>query len=222
MITMARTDDTGCRTSRVADATPTVFVVDGNVSACASLQRLAQASGWRTETCACAQDFLARPRPRIPSCLVIGIESTDLGGLEVQRRVTAERPEVPILFTGWAEVPVVVQAMKAGALEFLAAPCSDEALADAIEYALDRSRRALERQAQLRDVHERYRSLTPREREVMVLVVSGLLNKQVGGELGISEITVKAHRGQVMRKMTASSLPALVHMAADLGLPPTD
>lgn len=219
MITMASRDDTGCRTSGVAELTPTVFVVDGDASTRASLQRLVQASGWRAETCASAQDFLARPRPRIPSCLVIGLAVADPGGLEVQRCVTAERPEVPIVFTGCADVPAVVRAMKAGAVECLAAPCSEQALAGAIEYALDRSRCVLARRAQLRELHDSYRSLTPREREVMVLVVSGLLNKQIAGELGISEITVKAHRGQMTRKMKASSLPALVHMAADLGLP---
>ncbi len=219
MITMASTDDTECRTWRAAEATPTVFVVDGDASARASLHRLVRASGWHAETFACAQDFLARPRSRVPSCLVIGIAMPDLAGLEVQRCVGAQRPEVPVVFTGSADVPVAVQAMKAGAVEFLSRPWNDQALTDAIEYALERSRRVLERQAQLREVHESYRSLTPREREVMVLVVSGLLNKQVGGELGISEITVKAHRGQVMRKMKASSLPALVHMASDLGLP---
>ncbi len=219
MLTFATRDDTGRRTSHMVEATPLVFAVDGDASARASLHRLAEASGWRTETFDSAQDFLARPRSRVPSCLVIGIATPDLAGLEVQRCVAAERPEVPVVFTGSADVPVAVQAMKAGAVEFLSGSWSDQALAEAIEYALERSRRVLERQAQLREVHESHRSLTPREREVMVLVVSGLLNKQVGGELGISEITVKAHRGQVMRKMKASSLPALVHMASDLGLP---
>ena len=217
MITITRGRDTGCRTSCVAAATPTVFVVDGDASARASLQRLVQASGWRAETFASATEFLARPRARVPSCLIVDLPELD--GLDVQRRVAADRPETPVVFTGCADVRVAVQAMKAGAMEFLAAPWRDEALVDAIEYALERSRHILERQASLRGLHESYRSLTPREREVMVLVVSGLLNKQVGGELGISEITVKAHRGQVMRKMKAASLPALVHMVSDLGLP---
>jgi FixJ family two-component response regulator len=221
MITITRTDDTRCRLSRMADATPTVFVVDGAAPARASLQRLIQASGWRAETFASAQEFLARPRARVPSCLIVDIALPEIDGLDVQRRVAAERPETPVVFTGCADVRMAVQAMKAGAVEFLAAPWGDEALVDAIEYALERSQHLLERQASLREVHESYGSLTPREREVMVLVVSGLLNKQVGGELGISEITVKAHRGQVMRKMKAASLPALVHMVSDLGLPAT-
>jgi FixJ family two-component response regulator len=201
----------------VAETTPTVFVVDGDASARASLQRLVQASGWRAETFASATEFLARPRARVPSCLIVDLPELD--GLDVQRRVAADRPETPVVFTGCADVRLAVQAMKAGAMEFLAAPWRDEALVDAIEYALERSRHILERQASLRRLQESYRSLTPREREVMVLVVSGLPNKQVGGELGISEITVKAHRGQVMRKMKAASLPALVHMVSDLGLP---
>ena len=184
MITITRGYDTECRTSRVVDATPTVFVVDSDASARASLHCLVQASGWRAETFASAQEFLARPRARVPSCLIIDVAMPDFDGLDVQRRVAADRPETSVVFTGCADVRMVVQAMKAGAVEFLAAPWRDEALVDAIECALDRSRHVLERQARLMELHESYRSLTPREREVMVLVVSGLLNKQVGGELG--------------------------------------
>jgi FixJ family two-component response regulator len=219
MITITRGDHTWYRTSRVADATPTVFVVNEDASARAALQRLVQASDWRAEMIASAEEFLARPRARVPSCLIIHVARPDLDGLDMQRRVAADRPETSVVFTGCADLRVVVQAMKAGAVEFLAAPWRDEVMVDAIECALERSVHVLERQAKLMELHESYRSLTPREREVMVLVVSGLLNKQVGGELGISEITVKAHRGQVMRKMRAASLPALVHMVADLGLP---
>jgi FixJ family two-component response regulator len=171
---------------------------------------------WRRPRRRSATEFLARPRAPVPSCLIVDLPELD--GLDVQRRVAADRPETPVVFTGCADVRVAVQAMKAGAMEFLAAPWRDEALVDAIEYALERSRHILERQASLRGLHESYRSLTPREREVLVLVVSGLLNKQVGRELGISEITVEAHRGQVVRKMKAASLPALVHMVSDLGL----
>jgi FixJ family two-component response regulator len=219
MITITRGHDTECRPSRVLDVTPTVFIVDGDATSRASLQFLIQASGWCAETFASSGEFLARRRARVPSCLIIPIAMPDFDGLDVQRRVAADRPETPVVFIGAADIRVVVQAMKAGAVEFLAAPWCDEALVDAIECALERSRYVLERQTRLAELHESYRSLTPREREVMVLVVSGLLNKQVGGELGISEITVKAHRGQVMRKMKAASLPALVHMVADLGLP---
>ncbi len=221
MITIAREHDTSRTPVRPLAAAPTVFVVDDDASARDSLERLVQASGWRAETFASAQAFLARPRVRVPSCLIVHIAGPDLDGLDMQRRVAAERPETSVVFTECADVRLVVRAMKAGAVEVLAASCCDEALVDAIEYALERSQHVLECQARLMELHECYRSLTPREREVMVLVVSGLLNKQVGGELGISEITVKAHRGQVMRKMKASSLPALVHMVADLGLPTT-
>jgi len=219
MITIAERIDAGCRTSRVADATPTVFVVDGNSVAGASLHRLVHVAGWRAERFRSAEECLARPRLRVPSCLIIDLSAPDVDGLDVQRRVSAGRPEMPVVFTGCADVRVVVEAMKAGAVEALPVNWCDEALVDAIDDALERSRHVLERQAKLRELHANYQSLTPREREVMVLVVSGLLNKQVGGELGISEITVKAHRGQVMRKMKAASLPALVHMVADLGLP---
>jgi FixJ family two-component response regulator len=219
MITIAERSDTGCRTSRAVEATPTVFVADGNPVAGTALHHLMHAFGWRAEPFVTAEAFLARPRLGTPSCLIIDLSTPDVDGLDIQRRVAAERPEMPVVFIGCADVRVVVEAMKAGAIEALAAHARDEALVDAIEHALERSLRVLERQAELRALHASYQSLTPREREVMVLVVSGLLNKQVGGELGISEITVKAHRGQVMRKMKAASLPALVHMVADLGLP---
>jgi len=218
MITTTR-DVGGGTAARVHGATPTVFVLDDDASVRAALQRLVEACGWRAETFASVHPFLASPRGAAPSCLVLDVAMPDLDGLDLQRRLAFDRPELPIVFTGGADVPVVVQAMKAGAVEFFTAAWHDEVMVDALEYALERSRFLLERQAKRLALHQSYESLTPREREVMVLVVSGLLNKQVGGELGISEITVKAHRGQVMRKMKASSLPALVHMVADLGLP---
>jgi FixJ family two-component response regulator len=207
------------RTSRTAAATPVVFVVDDDRSVRESLELLIMASGWRPETFASAQEFLARPPARVPSCLVLDVSLPDLNGLELQKRVAHDRPDMPVIFvTGHGDVPTSVQAMKAGAIEFLTKPFGNDALLDAIRYAHELSRRALERNAKMEAVRESYQSLTPREREVMVLVVSGLLNKQVGGELGISEITVKAHRGQVMRKMKAGSLPALVNMVATLGV----
>lgn len=221
MLTIARSDDTGYRTWRAPDVTPTVFVMEADASAPDSLHRLVHAMGWRPQACASAAEFLARPRARVPSCVVVDLATPDLDGLDLQRRIAAERPETSVVFTGCGDIRFVVEAMKAGRVEVLAASCGEELLVDAIDDALERSRHVLERQATAIELHERYRSLTPREREVMVLVVAGLLNKQVGGELGISEITVKAHRGQVMRKMKAASLPALVHMVADLGLPTT-
>jgi FixJ family two-component response regulator len=199
--------------------TPIVFVVDDDVVVRESLKSLLQASGWRAEACASAQAFLARPRPLVPSCLVLDVFLPDFSGLDLQKRVAVDRPDMPVIFiTGCGDVSTSVQAMKAGASEFLTKPVSNDVLVDAIRQALDRSRRALEHDAHMKALHESYASLTPREREVMALVASGLLNKQVGGELGISEITVKAHRGQVMRKMNADSLAALVNMAAWLGL----
>ena len=206
-------------TSRTAPAAPIVFVVDDDISVRESLELLIMASGWRPETFASAQEFLARPPDPVPSCLVLDVRLPDLNGLDLQKRVAQDRSHMPVIFiTGHGDVPTSVQAMKAGAIEFLTKPFGDDALLDAIRYALELSRRALERDAKMEAVRESYDSLTPREREVMVLVVSGLLNKQVGGELGISEITVKAHRGQVMRKMKAGSLPALVNMVATLGV----
>jgi FixJ family two-component response regulator len=200
-------------------AMPVVFVVDDDVSVREALERLIRSSGWQPETFASAQEFLARPRASVPSCLILDVTLPDVSGLDLQKRLVVDRPDMPIIFiTGHGDVRMSVQAMKAGAVEFLMKPFGDEVLLGAIRYALERSRRVLERTAKMKVLRENYDSLTPREREVMTLVVSGLLNKQVGGELGISEITVKAHRGQVMRKMKADSLPALVNMVASLGL----
>jgi FixJ family two-component response regulator len=196
-----------------------VFVVDDDCSVRESLELLVEAEGWRAETFASAQDFLGRPRTLVPNCLILDVTLPDISGLDLQKRVVLERPDMPIIFvTEYRDVRVSVQAMKAGALEFLNKPFGDDVLVDAIRSALERSRTLQEREAKINALRENYDSLTPREREVMGLVVSGLLNKQVGGELGISEITVKAHRGQVMRKMRAGSLPALVTMSAHLGL----
>lgn len=198
----------------MATAKPIVFVVDDDVSVRQSLELLIHTQGWHPETFATAQKFLYRPRAFVPSCLLLDISLPDLNGLELQRRIAVERAEMPIIFiTGYADVPKTVQAMKAGAIEFLTKPFSEEMLLTAIRQALERSRVALVELAQLQLLQDRYAALTPREREVMALVVSGLLNKQVGGELGISEITVKAHRGQVMQKMQANSVADLVKMA---------
>lgn len=200
------------------DATPIVFVVDDDVSVRESLELLIKHAGWQPELFASAQDFLSRPRVTVPSCLVLDVTLPGLNGLELQQ-LLADRTDMPIIFiTGYGDVPMTVRAMKAGAVEFLTKPFRDDVLLNAIRGAIERSRAALRLDAELRTVRNCYASLTPREREVMALVVSGLLNKQVGGELGISEITVKAHRGQVMRKMKADSLPDLVTMAARLGL----
>jgi FixJ family two-component response regulator len=219
MTTIATIDGTYSKTSRASTVAPIVFVVDDDISVRESLELLIESEGWRPETFVSAQEFLARPRNLVPSCLVLDVSLPDLNGLDLQKRVAVERPDMPIIFiTGCGDVAMSVQAMKAGAIEFLTKPVGDEVLLEAIGRALERSRRALEHDAKMRALRESYASLTPREREVMLLVVSGLLNKQVGGELGISEITVKAHRGQVMRKMKADSLPALVNMVTRLGL----
>ena len=197
--------------------TPIVFVVDDDISVRESLELLIQTEGWRPETFASAREFLARPRSPVPSCLVLDVSMPDLNGLELQQRLAPERGELPIIFiTGHGDIPTSVRAMKAGAVEFLTKPFGDEALVNAIGQAIERSQAALDQEAEVRALRGRYASLSAREREVMALVVSGRLNKQVGGELGISEITVKAHRGRVMRKMKADSLADLVKMAARL------
>jgi len=195
-----------------------VFVVDDDVSVRESLELLIRNAGWQPETFASARDFLVRTRPTVPCCLVLDVTLPGLSGLQLQKQL-AERTYMPIIFiTGHGDVPMSVEAMKAGAVEFLTKPFKDDVLLDAIRGAVQRSRAALRQEAETQGLRTRYASLTPREREVMALVVSGLLNKEVGGELGISEITVKAHRGKVMRKMEASSLPDLVTMAATLHL----
>jgi FixJ family two-component response regulator len=219
MTTITTIKHTQFQTSKVPAPTPIVFVVDNDSSVRESLALLIQASGWRAETFASARAFLARPRVGVPSCLVLDLALPDVCGLDLQQRVAADRSDLPVIFsTGHGDVSQSVRAMKAGAVEFLTKPFPDDVLVSAIRHALERSRRTLEHDAKMKALRESYGSLTPREREVMVLVVSGLLNKQVGGKLGISEITVKQHRGQVMRKMKADSLPALVNMVAGLGL----
>jgi|SRR5579864_221322 len=200
-------------------ASPIVFVVDDDVSVRESLELLIQNEGWQAETFASAQEFLEHPRAALPSCLVLDVSLPGLNGLELQQQVSSERNDLPIIFiTGHGDIPMTVRAMKGGAVEFLTKPFNDEVLLNAVRQALDRSRIALGEEAQIEELRKCYAALTPRERQVMALVVSGLLNKQVGGELGISEITVKAHRGQVMHKMKADSVASLVKMAARLGI----
>lgn len=233
MIPGARAEMSGGRTVSAARAsgsdlgsaskslvTPIVFVIDDDVAVRESLDLLIRCQGWKPETFASAQQFLNRPRPLVPSCLVFDVSIPGFHGLELQKRIAVERANTPIIcITSQGDVSTTVQAMKAGALEFLTKPFDDNELLNGIREALERSRVILAQEAEMQTLRDRYASLTRREREVLALVAAGFLNKQVGGELGISEITVKAHRGQVMVKMKANSLADLVRMAARLGLP---
>jgi len=203
------------------DDTPIVFVVDDDISVRESLELLISFAGWQPELFASAEEFLAHPRVSVPNCLILDVSLPDLDGLELQKLIASDRTDMPIIFiTGHGDIPMTVQAMKAGAVEFLTKPFDDEVLLSAIQHALERSRAALGREVEIQALRDCYASLTPREREVMKLVVAGLLNKQVGLKLRISEITVKAHRGKVMQKMKADSLADLVKMAVRLRLAP--
>lgn len=199
---------------------PTVFVVDDDISVRESLEFLIESVGWRPVVCASGAEFLSCPREPTPSCLILDVTLPGLDGFDLQKLV-ADRCDLPIIFlTAHSDVPMTVRAMKAGAVEFLTKPFDEQVLLDAVRKAIDKSRAAVAREAEIRALRECYASLSQREKQVMALVVSGLLNKQVGAELGISEVTVKAHRGMAMRKMKAPSLPDLVYMAARLGLAP--
>ena len=200
---------------------PIVFVVDDDISVRESLELLIQFAGWQPEIFASAEEFLRHPRTATPSCLVLDVSLPDLNGLELQKLIASERTDMPIIFiTGHGDVPMSVQAMKAGAVEFLTKPFDVEILLSAIRHAIERSAAVLEDQAELTTLRSSFESLTPRERDIMLLVVAGMLNKQIGVQLGISEITVKAHRGKVMQKMKADSLADLVKTAVRLGLTP--
>ncbi len=201
------------------ESEPVIAIVDDDPSAREGLQSLIESAGWMTETFASAQEFLARPGAEAPSCLVLDLQLPGLSGLDLQKRMAEVGLEIPIVFlTGHGNIPASVQAMKAGAVEFLTKPFDEEELLRAVLEAIERDRRTRQRHAELRELRDRYESLTAREQQVMQQVVSGLLNKQIAAELNITEFTVKIHRGHVMRKMRADSLPDLVRMAENLGI----
>ena len=217
---MNRANEVNSAPAGSANSASAVFVIDADPSVRASLESVVTAAGWQLRSFASAREFLAMPRVMAPGCLVLDVTLPDASGLEVQK-LLVDRPELPVIFlTAVRDVSVTVQAMKAGAAEFLTRPCGEELLLSVIEQALHRSRETLAQELEKFGLRDRYRSLSVREREVMALVVTGLLNKQIGGELGISEITVKAHRGKLMRKMMARSLAELVAMALTLQLAP--
>jgi len=200
-----------------------VFVVDDEALMREAIAGLVRSAGLRARTFSSAQEFLAHPATDIPGCLVLDVDLPDLSGLDLQKRLSELQIEIPIVFiTGHGDIPMSVQAMKAGAQEFLTKPFRDEALLEAIDKAIERHRGILRRRAEMDDLNALYQSLTRREREVMALVVAGLLNKQIAAELGTSEITVKVHRGQVMHKMRAGSLADLVRMGEKLGIGPEE
>lgn len=205
--------------SPMTNETPVVFVVDDDISVRESLELLIGSAGWQPEIFASPIEFLARPRLAVPNCLILDVNLPELNGLALQQLIAAERIETPIIFvTGYGDIPTSVKAMKAGAAEFLTKPFGEDVMLASIEQALERSRAALSSQSNLEVLRQRHASLSRREQQVLSFVVSGLMNKQIAFELGISEITVKAHRGQMTRKMHAKSLPDLVNMAATLGI----
>jgi FixJ family two-component response regulator len=201
------------------ESRPVIAIVDDDHSVREGLRSLIRSAGWSVETFASAQEFLARPRAKAPSCLILDLQLPDLSGLDLQKRMASMNLEIPVVFlTGHGDIPASVQAMKAGALEFLTKPVDEQDLLRAIQEAIDRDRRTRQQHADMHELRSRHDSLTAREREVMQQVISGLLNKQVAAELNITEFTVKIHRGQVMRKMHADSLADLVRMAESLGI----
>src|SRR5580704_9360682 len=196
------------------ESRPVIAIVDDDPSVREGLHSLVRSAGWRAETFCSAQEFLARTRAEAPSCLILDLQLPDLSGLDLQKRLTAIDLEIPIVFlTGHGDIPASVQAMKAGAIEFLTKPVDEENLVRAIQEAIERDRRTRQKHAEIHDLQSRYDTLTAREREVMQQVISGLLNKQVAAEMNITEFTVKIHRGRVMRKMRADSLAHLMRMA---------
>ncbi|MEA2714797.1 MAG: hypothetical protein QOK27_2758 [Gemmatimonadales bacterium] len=200
-----------------------VFVVEDDASVREGLAGLIRSAGWNVEVYVSAQEFLARPRTDVPSCLVLDVGLPGLSGLDLQSRMAELHQDIPIVFiTGHGDIPMSVRAMKAGAVEFLTKPFVDQDLLDGIQLAIERDRIARSEQAQLGELRQCYASLTPREQQVLELVISGRLNKQAAAELGISEITIKVHRGRVMAKMRATSLPDLVNQAAKLKLRPAE